>query len=480
LIAVQEVLRALPSLQTFCSVSQLRTLVDKLRSDSRFDVAVAGLSKNGVPIHHVKCGKGSVRALFVAGPHAMEPIGGLTTFSLLTLLHHNAVGLLDADVEWHIVPCIDPDGSILNEGWTQKPFTFENYIRNFWVQPFDEQVDATFPIRHKELIFDRPAKEALILKQILDQIRPQFYHSLHNGFGGSGTFYLLARNISPAYRRQLQDLLECNRIALNRSSGQSIFCEEFDSGIYEVNTARKYYDYLEGQTTLSPVAEMQGLGANSIEYLSEISPNAQTLVTELTYIRHPDDGSLKKIGQSLRQLKLRIDADNKFLVAAIFEEWERVHGDLDSSSPFYRKIVKEVVDQKHKLHEKSMWSMEPTQDLMFNAAFSKEATENDRIFAYLWRRLMPLCNGYTFVRLLRCSVQTEAVKAATDRLEKIFDEALAEMRRQIDFDGFEVIDCDTLTRVQLGSGLVVLNSVLEEFSSRESNPRLTSVGASLR
>jgi hypothetical protein len=77
-------------------------------------------------------------------------------------------------------------------------------------------------------------------------------------------------------------------------------------------------------------------------------------------------------------------------------------------------------------------------------------------------------------------VQTEAVKAATDRLEKIFDEALAEMRRQIDFDGFEVIDCDTLTRVQLGSGLVVLNSVLEEFSSRESNPRLTSVGASLR
>ena len=36
----------------------------------------------------------------------------------------------------------------------------------------------------------------------------------------------------------------------------------------------------------------------------------------------------------------------------------------------------------------------------------------------------------------------------------------------LDLDAFEVIDCDTLAKVQLGSGLIVLNSVLDARGSR--------------
>jgi HEAT repeat protein len=69
--------------------------------------------------------------------------------------------------------------------------------------------------------------------------------------------------------------------------------------------------------------------------------------------------------------------------------------------------------------------------------------------------------SYQFVRLLKASPQTRAVRQAIERLERVFDEALARIASHVDFDAFEVINCDTLARVQLGSGLIVLNSILE-------------------
>jgi len=73
-----------------------------------------------------------------------------------------------------------------------------------------------------------------------------------------------------------------------------------------------------------------------------------------------------------------------------------------------------------------------------------------------------LCQSYQFVRLLRASPQTPAVRHAVERLERAYDDVLAEINRHVDFDAFEVVDCDTLTKTQLGSGLIVLNSLLEK------------------
>jgi len=48
-----------------------------------------------------------------------------------------------------------------------------------------------------------------------------------------------------------------------------------------------------------------------------------------------------------------------------------------------------------------------------------------------------------------------------ERLEQVFDDALLELATHVDLGALEVIDCDTLAKVQLGSGLIALNSVLE-------------------
>ena len=97
-IEVQEVLRAAPRLQNFCSVQQLHDLARALAEDSRFEVTVPGESRGGLPIHHMRFGTGAIKAMWVGGVHAMEPIGSLTVFSLLTLLQQGNHALLAADV----------------------------------------------------------------------------------------------------------------------------------------------------------------------------------------------------------------------------------------------------------------------------------------------------------------------------------------------------------------------------------------------
>lgn len=464
MINVQEVLRDVPHFDTFCSVEKLHGLVERLRADSRFEIEIAGNSVNGAPIHHVRFGKGSVKALVVAFPHCHEPIGGLTVFSLMTLLHQGNPALLESDVEWHIVPCIDPDGALLNEGWTQKPFVLRDYTRNVYVQALRDQVDFCFPITHKKLRVDQPSKEAKILQGLLDRIRPDFYFSLHNTRTG-GAFYLLSRDIGQSYYRQIYELLEQQHFPIQKRPIWKEVCAQFSTGIVEMFSIKKFYDYLEQATPSPEEDELVRYGAGSWEYLEEIKPSAMTFVAELGYARHPSDESEKQTGQNLRHFKLRVDADSKYLATVLLEEWEKVKEDVDTESPFYRAIVRGgwVLPKKEKLCEGGLpLSRYPTPDLLFNPQYGRTMTEGDRFntcmvdggwFFALW--------SYQFVRLLRTSPQTSAVRQAIDRLEHVYDEAIAEIERHIDFDAFNVFDCDTLAKVQLGSGLIVLNSILE-------------------
>jgi len=466
MIHVQEVLADVPHFDTFCSVEKLHGLVDRLRADSRFAINVAGTSVNGLPIHHVRFGSGSVKALLVAFPHCMEPIGSLTVFSLMTLLHQGNRALLEADVEWHIVPCIDPDGALLNEAWSQKPFTLENYMRNFYVQASRDEVDTSFAVTHKKLVWNQPSKEAKILQRLLDLIRPDFYFSLHNARMG-GAYYMLSRDIDHKHYRDIYKLLEQHGFPIQKRPAFQEVCAPFGEGIVEVCAIEKFYDYLE-QTTPSPEEVLQ-FGAASWDYLAKIKPSALTFIAEMGYVRHPSDESEKETGQNLRQFKLRIDADSKYLATVLLEEWEKVKADLDPASPLYQAIIGGVVlPEKERLLKGGVpLATYSTSDILFNPQYDRTMKEGD-----LFRTCMVdggflfLLLSYQFVRLLKkTSPLTPAVRQAIERLERAFDEALADIARYVDFDAFEVFDCDTLAKIQLGSGLIVLNSLLKTQDS---------------
>jgi hypothetical protein len=461
MIDVREALKQIPHFDRFCSVAELHALVDRLRQDRRFEVSVAGTSGNGLPIHHVRFGSGSVKALLVAYPHCKEPICGLTVFSLMTLLLQGERTLIDADVEWHIVPCIDPDGALLNEAWTQKPVTMESYMKGFYVQALQDQVDGSFPINHKRLRWEQLSREAAILQGLLDRIRPDFYYTLHNAWTG-GAFYYISRDIDHAYYSEIYTFLDEQRFPLQKRPIWRDVCSPFGTGIIEMWSIKKHYDHLE--KTIAAPESLLRFGAASWDYLQQIKPDALTFVAEMGYVRHPSDESERPTGQNLRQFKLRVDADSKYLGSVLLDVWQEVKDDLDATSPLYRSIVAGgVLPDRNTLNEGGRpMAMQPTRDVLLHPQYDRLMTEGDRFQACMvdggfWF----LCHSYQFVRLLKASVPTPAIKRAIVRTERAFDEALAEIGRYVDFNAFEVVAYDTLARVQLGSGLIALSSLLE-------------------
>jgi hypothetical protein len=460
-VDVDEALRRIPRFSRFVSVGELAELAESLRDDPRFEVRIAGTSVNGVPIHHVRFGGGSVKALVVGGVHSMEPIGGLTVFSVLSLLRQGSSALLAADVEWHIVPCIDPDGALLNEGWTLKSFSLESFMKSYFMQAYQEQVDMSFPISYKRLIWDRPSREALILKRLLDEIRPDFYYPAHTTRTG-GAFFYLAHDAGPSCHQKLYALLKSQGFPLQTRPLWRELYTPFAPGILPMHSIRILYDYLE-KTTESPEAGLPW-GMGSFEYLSQIKPDAQVFIAEMGLARHPQDQSTRETGQNLRHFKLRMEADSKFLCSVLLQEWEKVKDDVDASSPFYRAIVGgTVLLAKEKLAEGGFpLSRYPTRDTLFNPDYDRVMTEGDRYDAcFTDGGYMFLHMAHQLVRLLKSSAQTPAIAGAIERLEPMFDRALAEIGRHVDLQAFEVFDHDILARVHLGSGLVVLESVLE-------------------
>lgn len=478
MIDVQSVLSELPHFETFCSVERMNGLVDQLQKDARFAVTEIGRSAGGIPIHHVRFGSGRKKALFVGGPHAMEPIGGLTVFGLMTLLREGNRELVDADVEWHVVPCIDPDGAVLNEGWTQSQFDFDNYLKHFYLQSTKDMVDCSFPVQHKKLRWEELSREAEILKRLLDRVLPDFYYGLHNAWIG-GAFYFISRDIDHKYHRQLYNLLDRHGIPVQRRPLWKEVCAQFGEGIVEMTDVTKHYDYVE-MTSRAPEKVVR-YGASSRFYLTRIKPSALTFVTEMGYVRHPDDESEAPTGQNLRKFQLRLDADNKYLATVLLDEWNKIKGQLDASNPFYRAIAGGDIfplDQERIAEGGMPLSWYPTRELLFTDHYDREMTQGDRFNACMissgafFTRL-----SYQFVRLLRASRQTAEVRRALERLERAFAEARKEIAKYVDFNAFEVVDCDTLAKVQLGSGLIVMNSLLEAQQQAQDSRRLHRVAS---
>lgn len=54
-----------------------------------------------------------------------------------------------ANYTWHLLPCVDPDRTRLNEGWFAGPFTMREYAKYYHRSTVAEQVKWTFPIVHK-------------------------------------------------------------------------------------------------------------------------------------------------------------------------------------------------------------------------------------------------------------------------------------------------------------------------------------------
>ncbi|MFJ5223314.1 M14 family zinc carboxypeptidase [Streptomyces sp. NPDC088400] len=217
----------------------------------------------------------------VGGVHPNEPVGAVTALHLATELCENDGLRSHFGGEWHIVPCIDPDGARLNEGWFRDPTDKRLYGRHFYRPAGDEQVEWTFPFSYRDAYFDRVLPETLALMRLLDATRPRFLTTLHNCEAG-GVYYYVNRP-APELYGLLEAIPAAAGIPLATGEPEAAHAPRYAPAVYGCIDMRDAYDYLDGLGA-DPAAEISG--ASSAAYTEAYG--TFYFATEVPHWGHPE------------------------------------------------------------------------------------------------------------------------------------------------------------------------------------------------
>ncbi|GAA3685655.1 hypothetical protein GCM10022267_85600 [Lentzea roselyniae] len=189
-------LTCVPEIDRVCTVDEANSAVDELVAEapSVCRVRRIGTSRQGEPLRLLSVGHGARNALVIGCPHPNEPIGLLTVTHLARLIASTPDLRDGIDFVWHFIPCIDPDGTRLNEGWFAGPHTIREYHSQFYRPALRDQPEWTFPVLDERACFDRTLPETEALARVIDDLRPDFQYSLHNADFG-GVFFILGKDV---------------------------------------------------------------------------------------------------------------------------------------------------------------------------------------------------------------------------------------------------------------------------------------------
>lgn len=286
-----------------------------------------GTSRLGEPMLCLTVGEGRNHAIVAAGPHPNEPIGGLTVVHL--------AGRLCADPDlrgsytWHIVGCLDPDGTRLNEGWFAGPYTKAHYGRHFYRPAGAEQVEWTFPFSYKRAYFDRVMPETLALMRLIDTTRPTFMTTLHNSELG-GVFYYLSRP-EPALQTVLTALPGRYGLPLHAGEPEHPAITRIGEAVFLSPRMEDVYDYTEalGQDP-TPLITGAASDSHAARY------GTLCMIAEMPYWIDPTAGDTTPTAHVYADLVRTQAADLRSAHAVLDEALNGVAGDVVSGSPFLR------------------------------------------------------------------------------------------------------------------------------------------------
>ncbi|NEW38044.1 hypothetical protein GV794_11155 [Nocardia cyriacigeorgica] len=198
----------------FPTVDQLAVFLAELAAarPDRVRLTDIGRSRNGEPIRAARIGTGEPHIIVLGNPHPNEPLGMATIRHLVRRLVEDESAVLGAS--WHIVPCLDPDGTRLNEAWFGGPMTRTDVARGFYRPPSSQQPEWCFPVAWRGTTIGTPLPETTALMTLIDRTRPALIASLHNADFGGGFFYCSGGDQS--YWAALTGLLEAAQVPVYR------------------------------------------------------------------------------------------------------------------------------------------------------------------------------------------------------------------------------------------------------------------------
>jgi zinc carboxypeptidase len=302
---VTTLLDNLPPIDAFPTVDEMYDFAERMvaKYPDRATLRTIGRSRDGGAIQLLSLTSPRARGdvLVVGQPHPNEPIGMATITTLCERLIADPDALETIGASWHFVPCVDPDGTRLNEGWFAGPWTLEHYARNFYRPGPEAQVEWTFPFSAGDFSIDAPMPETVALMAAIDEVRPTVLASLHNAELG-GAYYYVTSGDDALYAR-LTDLCAVHDIPLHRGEPETALSDEFAPAIFSMPRASQLYDYAVA-SGFDPAVLVSG--GSSLDY-AERHDTTFGLAIELPYWRDRRATDLRAdpSGASRREVAVR-------------------------------------------------------------------------------------------------------------------------------------------------------------------------------
>jgi hypothetical protein len=428
-----------PNYKVFFTVDELNASSEKLagKYPSKVTLFRIGKSRNNEVINALKIGKGRKTALLFGFPHPNEPIGSMMLEYISWRLVEDRT-LDKLDYTWYVVKCADPDGARLNEGWFKGAFTPLNYALNYYRPPGYQQIEWTFPIKYKTLLWDKPIPETKALMKLLEDYKPQFMYSLHNsGFGG--VYYYVSSPCKPLYAK-FQALPKKEKLPLHLGEPEVPYMKKLTEAIFNMPTSVEAYDFLKKHSKKDP-AEIINFGTSSDDYARRVA-GSFTLVCEMPYYfdaRISDTSKSDVVRRDAVLYGLKVAEERYTFVKETYlkvKESVRTHKEkkpfIDAIEDSLQRFPDSIAAQKH-------WAET-------DPKLNTKATVAEKFDSHV---LSLFYNLLSLGMLYRCVKNTGNDKAEEKALQRIH-EVNATLEKQL---SYKVIPIRSLVRVQLGSAL---------------------------
>ncbi|MBR0140106.1 MAG: zinc carboxypeptidase [Firmicutes bacterium] len=457
----QRVLDSIPDYKVFMTVDEMDESSKKLTEEYPDTVKLLeiGRSRAGHPIYCLKIGDYPRSAILYGCPHPNEPIGAMLLEHLSRSLAEDGEFRDELGYTCYIIKSWDCDATRLNEGWFKGPFTVTNYAKNFFRPASHKQVEWTFPIDYKGLHFRDPLPETRALMKLMDEVRPQFLYSLHNG-GFGGVYWYMTYLMPEDVRAEMYGAAESQQVILDLGEPETPYCVSIGPAMYRMISQKDNYDYLEANGIAEPAKAIRE-GTCSADYGAEVS-DAYILLTELPYFFDKRIGDLSETGRIRKDVvREKLDFVESFdaFVSSVMAGSEKY---IREDDPFLTTIRASY----------RAASSEATRKMIEqNPDYARNATAAEEFSNLLVTRFYKLLTLGMMVRMhegelaaMKSAGEDDAEKR--DALEKglesslkAFGELSAYLEEKLDY---QVVPVRKLVYIQLASGLLVMDHLKKE------------------
>jgi len=440
-----DALAEVPDFKAFFTVDELNKSSEELarKNPSKVEIFQIGNSRKGEEIRALRIGKGRNTALLFGFPHPNEPIGSMTLEYLSSRLVEDR-SLDQLDYTWYIIKCADPDGARLNERWFKGPFSPLHYALNYYRPPGYQQIEWTFPIKYKTLVWDNPIPETRALMKVMENVKPQFMYSLHNS-GYGGVYFYVSSRCRPLYSK-FQNLAKNEGLPLHLGEPEAPYMKKLGEAIFKMPTSVERYDFLKKNSEKDP-AEIINYGTSSDDYARRVA-GSFTLVCEMPYYydsRIGDTSESDVIRKEAILHGIELAEERHYFVKKNYSKAKASVEDRVDKRPFVDAIEDSL---KRFLDVIKAWKRWAKTD----PKVRRKATVAEKFDSYVISRFYDLLSLGMLYRCVKGTQNKQIEKAVLEQI-KTWNE---ELESQL---AYKVIPIRSLVRVQLGSALLTADYI---------------------